>query len=386
MSETALAIRKKISPARASVVPGGSSLEALLRKTMPRDADEILSMDLLVSGVTLASAGKDEVLASLGAFDLVYPLTGEDDATGICALSSGLVAALIEAQMSGRVSATPAMERTPTRTDGVIAGEVVDRFMATAIETATEEGLLETLPMFGFERSRRVLNLRTVELTLDPQSYRTMKIDLSLGGGAKQGWLTFATPERRNSPGEVRGAGKPIHEHLRQIEAPMRAVLARISVSMERAKALKPGDILGVPLEALRDVQLTCGDDVLVATAHLGQLNGRRAVRLKGGEGMAEKAADVTPGILDPELLGGPMLDVAAIDTSSELLPDLPSGDLSDLPGTDFPDPTGGGLPDLPDIPGADLPDLPGSGLPDLPDAGELPDLPDLPGPPDLPP
>ncbi len=373
MSDGVTVLRRKLAPSRPSSVPGGSSVEAMLRKTMPRDADDLLSLDLAVISVQQGKRDKAGLLDDIQPTDLIYLMDGEDEARGICKISPSLLAGLTEIQMSGRVTSSDPPERVPTRTDGIVAGEIVDRWISTATDTSREENLTDALPIAGFQRANGVLDKRNTDLSIDPQTYRTMTIELSLGGGAKSGTLFFATPEPggSDSAGQSKAATQ-MRKHLPQIEAPLRAVLVRLPVGVGRVQRMAVGDLVEVPIESLQSVRLEGMDGRMIAMARLGQLNGMRAVRLAGEE--APRAA-----------LAAPAAEVAvnaAEGLSAELspVPDLP--DLPDIPPAD----EGTGLPELPDLPDLPAPGDEGhAGLPDLPELPDLPDLPDLPALPDLP-
>ena len=340
------ALRRKLAPSRAAAMPGGSSVDALLHKILPRVADGELSLDLAVGPVVLGVMDKAEVMQRLQPADLIYPLAGKATARGICTLTAGLLAGLIEVQMSGRVTrATPA-ERQPTRTDGIVAGDIVDAWMAASCAAAEDEGIAESLPIIGYSRASGILDRRNCDLSLDPQTYRTLLIDLTLGDQAKTGTLFFATPQHIGAPARTgETAAARMHRHLGGMAAPMTAILTRLSQPIERARNLAVGHVLKVPVSALVNVRLEAGGGKLIARARLGQLNGQKAVRLNLKTG-------------GPPVSGAPpvfMFDAG----KAAALPDLP-----DLPAPQSAE----SMPPL-----ADLPDLP-----ELPDLPALPDLPDL--------
>lgn len=354
MADTATLIRRKLLPARSANAPGGGSVAALLRKTMPRDADELLGLDLSVGSVALGEAEKTALIAGISPHDLVYPLEAEDGARGTCRVSPPLVAGLIEIQMSGRVSATEKPPRAPTRTDGILCGEIVDHWLETACRVAGEADLTASLPTAGFSRRSKVLDRRNAELWLEPVSFRTLSVDLTLDG-SKSGTLVFATPSPMQAalPGGKYAAG--MRRHLPDLRAEMRVVLARMPLSVSRARKLAVGDVIDVPLNSLRNVMLEGASGHLIAEGRLGQMGGRRAVRLVPPGG-TETAGDALP------------FDLPMADPEAGTPPGLPKIPAGAKPPNGLPE-----LPDLPEGAGA-LPDLP-----DLPDLPELPDLPNLP-------
>lgn len=364
-------LRRKLAPSRAPGARGAGAIETMLRKTMPRDADQVLSLDVLVAGVTMAVCDKTALLARLAPGDLIYRLQGDGEARGLCTLSPGLLAALIEVQMSGRVSAAKPAERAPTRTDGIVAGDMVDRWMASAVAAAADEDLGEVLTFGGYSRANGLLDRRNADLALDPGTYRTMAVDLSLGaGGEKTGTLFFAVPEHAGrAKSSDAGMAARLRGHLAAVDVPMRVVLARLPQPIGRIRALKPGDVIAVPMSALFAVRVEGLDGRLVDRGRLGQLNGHKAVRLSGASGQPRGK--------------GPR-DAAATDAldafreQGALPPPAAAAKLPKPAATGRASPAGGAsLPGLPDLPGVpDLPDLPPlAGFPDFPAPPDLPDL-----------
>ena len=366
----AAVLRKKIAPARGAV-PGGSSASAMLRKLMPRVADKVLALDVLVGDVSFGTLSKTDLLERLTEQDLVYQLEDDAEDRGVCVVSSGTLAALTEVQMSGRVSSKPAPDRATTKMDGIVAGDIVDRWMETARKAAEADEHSDTLPMMSFTRLNRVLTKRNADLVLDPVEFQTLRIELSLGGGAKTGSLFFAVPTFLPKSNDGTSAAR-VHKHLAGIEAPMVAILTRMPVQMSTVKNLAVGDVIEVPVSALGDVQLEGLGGQKIATARLGQLNGSKAVRLSFHENLSGKeGAESAEGLA---MLGGAGAGAAAAGPIALPEPDgAPSPEVepaADLP--ELPD-----LPDLPDMPAGDLPAL--DAAPDLADLPDLPDLPELP-------
>ena len=326
MNDKTSVLRRKLAPARQSAVPGGASVEALLRKLMPRDADRELRLDLMVGAVTIGTASRTAVADRMTPRDLAFLMKGPGEARGLCLMTPGLLAALTEVQMSGRVTRSEPPDRIPTRTDGIVVADMLDRWMRSAVEGAEEAGLAGILPFEGFLRMDGVQPRRNVVLALDPVEYRTLSVDLVLGDDAKSGTLFFATPVPRPAVSAAPSPGRMLG-HLPTIPAPMTAVLARLPHPYGRARRLGVGDVIPVPASALINVRLETRAGRLIATARLGQFNGQKAVRLLSA--------------------GGGVPSLPGVTTSRGGRPDRPglaaSTHLPDLP--DFPD-----LPELPPL------------------------------------
>ena len=89
-------------------------------------------MDVSLQAFAAAVKEKGELLEAITQYDLAFLMEAEDGARGLVILDASLVAGIIEVQVSGRVSSAPHRQRPPTRTDGLVVSEIVDRWLATA--------------------------------------------------------------------------------------------------------------------------------------------------------------------------------------------------------------------------------------------------------------
>jgi len=144
MSEALSVLRKKTAPAKAAV-PGGASVSAMFKKLMPRVADQAMALDVLVGEVKFGTSDKAAVLEHLADNDLVYLMEDDQETRAICVVTPGLLAALIEKQVSGRVSESEPPDRAATRTDGIVASDIIDRWISGA---ARWRRWMENLKMF----------------------------------------------------------------------------------------------------------------------------------------------------------------------------------------------------------------------------------------------
>ena len=309
---------------------------------------------------------KVDVIAALGPCDLTYAMKSDEGPPGLCSVSAGLLSGLIEVRVSGRVSNADTPDRVPTRTDGVVASDIVDRWVSTARAEARAQDIADRLPFRDYFRSDSLLGGRNAELALDPGEFRTLQIELNLSGGAKSGSLFFAIPAAR---AKNRGAEGNTAEEFRcaviQNEARLNVILARLPRSIAEVRRMAVGDVLEIPIETLRAVTVEGMDGTAVATGRLGQLGGQKAVRVEAPEIVPESDEAVL------EFLStavGPAADLA-----------IGANDLPEMPGATelscdavAPDASIGELPELPDLPAS-------------PDPAGLPDLPELPNPPDPP-
>jgi len=358
-------LKRRLAPPRPVRGVGDGAVEALLRVEVPRAADQLLAMQADVQAVTISTMEHSGVIAALGRHDLICMMTRDASDVGLLVVDISLLTALVEIQTLGQVTSVPAKERVPTRTDAVVVSDMLDKWMADIVRVAAEAGLAQDVPFSGFVRERGIMDLRAVELTLDPGKYRSMRITMALGGDAKIGVVTFFVPAvggatKASSDGTLGARLRPL---LMDAPAGMQAILTRFNHPLERVLALRVGDVLPINPHCLTQMQLEVTQDVPIAQGRLGQVNGFRAVRLTGVGGDDGKAA--TP-LFGTSLAGRGAGEPAEMLPANDAVAEL--GAITEVP--DMPDVSG--FPDIPDLP--DLPDI--GALPDLPDLPELPDFP----------
>lgn len=190
-------LRRKLAPTRPRKAPGQDVVQLLLANTMPRDADKLLGLEVAVMGVDAEVRPKAEVVAAIEEFDLVYLMKSEDGPQGVYCVSLGLLSAMAEMLMSGRVSVKEPAARAPTRTDGVVASDIVDRWIESARTEAKAQKVEERFPIGDYYRSTTLNGAKNAEPALDPIDYRTSTISLEVSGGARSGKIWFATPFKR---------------------------------------------------------------------------------------------------------------------------------------------------------------------------------------------
>lgn len=352
-------LKQKIRPSRSEGGDGaGRVMEELLRVSMPRDADDLLGLDVSVLSVSNGHSVKEDLIQKIETNDLCFLMTSSHSPPGLCQVDGVLVATLIEKQMAGRVSSGEATLRQATQIDAAIVSEMIERWLEGAETIADEAGRKHRFPFFSHQRVPQLFDARAMDLSLDPGTFDTTRITLSLDRGQRKGMLSLAVPLLDVAD---KVSAKQLNEKLSDARAMLRAELRPVQLALGRVRALAIGDVVDIPLSALRDVRMMpSGGGPPIAKASLGQINGQRAVRLLvGDEPPMEPGAEIQP------FLGGE--DSAMPAPGLMEPPEMPLDALPDIPE----------LPDLSTLGGEPEPALPD--LPDLPDLPELPDLPDLP-------
>lgn len=329
----------------------------------------------------------DGVLDLLEAGALTLLMDGPGGARGLLLADPQMVAALIEAQTTGRVTSVAPLERATTQVDAQLCSHVFDRWM-TEFEKGMEAAGISA-PVVGYRCGGHIEGERAIALALEDIDYRLYDLSFDLGDGARRGRLVLVYPYAAVTANGAGPANEGVAPHVMAARTEIRAVLCRIKEPYARLTGLAIGDLIEVPRASVGAVRLEVEGRRLVAKAKLGQMNGHKALRIlppedprQGPRPEVEGKKRAAPPS-EAQALAGSLMELPGMAQGRDL-PDLPSpqAGLPDLP------PHDGGLPELPSLEG-DLPDLPPleGGLPELlPFEGDLPDLPPLDGLPDLPP
>lgn len=401
-------LRRKAEAAREDREARVMSPRRALRRALCRAAELGLSLPLSVTGVEEASPDRDQLLAQIDEGGLLVLLDQADGPPGLIILDLQLLAALIEVQTLGQVFAKPAAARPVTRTDAAVAMPLIDGTLSGFAQLLADSA--EGGPLSGFHFGHWVKDLRTLAAQLPDGEYRLFRLSTGIGSGDRAGQMLLALPclppPEPAKPDPARPQNGGLRDEVLDAPARLDTILHRLEMSLDEVSALKPGDVLTLPLRALGEVRLHTGDRQIVASGVLGQLGGNRAVRLTGfglprlasAPAMVEPVAKLAQvDLADPGLIEqarprktpaapksapvpAPIAAPAVKRPAAEAAPQAPA------PHSPREDPTGteallselgladldGGLPSLPALGPLDGPD-PGSGsfMEDMPRPGQ---------------
>ncbi|WP_425102209.1 FliM/FliN family flagellar motor switch protein [Tropicibacter sp. S64] len=337
--------QKALAAQRAFEARGMSPAKAL-RRALSRTADVNWDLALVTQSVNIETLDQDGVVDGLNPAHMLILVDGPDGALGLVVMDREVVTALVEVQTIQQVTQMPVdPERVFTPTDAALMAPMIDGTMERFASNLGDHPLVPQIE--GFRFGAMLEDARSASLLLDAASYRAFRVEIDLALGRRRGMVSFILPER---PKPKRGAEEavamgpgPHEEVFSRVPARLDAILARLRLPLNKAQALKPGDLVPLPQDALDKVLLTAGKGRTVVTGRLGQLNGMRAVRLSmpvqagvvspGGKpaeqpegfGKAEKESAL------PALAGGfGGLDQSGSDADlTEDLPDLPAMDFA---------------------------------------------------------
>ncbi len=394
-------LRRKAQAGRQTHQARAMSVPKALRVAMAKSADSLFDMALSVIGATTRRCAAEGLEQEIDAGALLLLLDGPDRRVGAALLAPTVVGALIQQQTTGRVTPDTAVDqpRAMTATDAALVAPLIDALFSRAaplLETATDRALLGEY-RFG----SRAEGERLLLMALEAQNYEVVRLTLDVAAGARQGMLTLILPVldphdlaptgTAAAPGDqdrgpARSGEQPrsraaMSTVAMQLPTDLTAALCRIRLTVGKLGRLAPGDVLDLPADAFAQTCVTTSRGRVLSAGVLGQVDGKRAVRLVGLSGAARRGAAQGAGGMDlPDLGQGAAPATATATVAGRRLPqssglaagpaeDLETAlDLSGIPDLD--------LPDLPELPATDdiMPDMS-----DLPELDDLPSLDDLP-------
>ncbi len=119
-------------------------------------------------------------------------------------------------------------------------------------------------------------------MALPEGRYRALRMTLDLGAGGRQGLLLLMLrlPE---PPAAAVPAGEEatLAPRVLEAEAPLRAVLHRFPLPLAEAEGWQPGQVVPLPGVSVGSVRIEAPAGERIGTARLGQVAGRRAIRIE---------------------------------------------------------------------------------------------------------
>lgn len=301
MTET---LRRMARSVRAG--PVQATADGDLARAIATAAQKELDLDLrvtdcrteLVTAEGLADRGGDQPLMVL--------LKGAAGETGLALLDQGLFGALVAQRMTGRQPASPPPSRAPSRIDAEIAGDFLNRLLSEVESVPAPAG---GAAIRGYRFQGQLADARLIRFTLAPQAHLAILAGVTFSQSKRPGQLIIVWPAPKaaldppDRPDIGQGAWRSgLRAGVMQAKLPLHAVLTRIELPLDRVMHLKVGDDLTIAHSAIDTVLLNGPDGRPLARGRLGQVQGKRAVKLhqSGLPVPAHQTATVLPKETEP--------------------------------------------------------------------------------------
>lgn len=344
-----------------------------LRLALARVAKDMWGLAAVSQGIQMDLLDQETALSMLDANHLILVLSSPAGDVALVCISRAALTALIEVQTVGAVFDRPLDDRPFTTTDALMSWVYLDKVF-TAFQAGLDGSALAA-QLIGYRFEVRADDTRTAGLFLNAAQYRVMTATVDFGPGQRTGDIQFVLPlrdipdppARQRATGSADGAARDFDV----LPAVLQVVLCRLQLPLSQASALKPGQLLPLPADALNRAELVTVQGRMVSKGRLGQINGFRAIRLdlparpndlgdQTGPTLNPDVLTVSQSDMEPDIgmagdemannddmpsgMGDFAVDTAELDLSDAAsdIAEVPledSEDLSDLVGLeDFPD------------------------------------------------
>lgn len=274
MSDTAGILRSKMRlPA-----PGDAPPDRALCRAVVRAADGAGGLTVAISHVEEQDVFPDRLGDHLGEDALILGI--EDGATlcGALVIDPGLRDAVIEMATRGDVRSTPPGARAPTRTDAELVRPLAEQVLAERPDIGSGQ---------VWHSGDMIDTARALVLMLPDRQLRLTWMRLAIGEGGRTGALGLVHPvplavQPVSRPGAAAEA-ELLQAAVLAAPARLEAVLHRQELPLSDLRGLRAGQVLRLAGARLDAVQLEAPGGGGPIAGRLGQVAGRRALRIESG-------------------------------------------------------------------------------------------------------
>ena len=287
-AQATILARKIAAHARPAVTDDAAPVLARrLERAVRRAAMGFPALGLGVADISAAlSDPLDAVIDRVPDTGMVAVVEGGGGARGCLAISHGLIDALIEVQTTGRVEAATLPPRPVTEIDQALSRDFLDLVLAAFAGENGPPGAdpWPADPRFG----SRVTDPGQLSLLLPADRFHHVRADITFDGVDRSAQILLALPAcpvAHPDPGHGAGGADWAASLARVLSAaslPLEAVLFDCRLGFGAVARLKPGDVLPFAPDDLGRVRLVTASGHGVAVGRLGQIGGKRALRLSG--------------------------------------------------------------------------------------------------------
>lgn len=301
-----------------------------LRLATEKTADASFSLVLTVQTIERALVDHAGWIKMIPDGVLLLLLDGPDGAVGVMTLDAATLAALIEMQTVGQVSAKPLQARPLTRTDAAMVAPLVDGILHRMSQHLMDHP--DSYWACGYRYGAMIDDRRSLGMALAAPDFHVFRLPLDIADGIRSGEVMLALPQRaapvaQTDPDETGEVSVQLQQRV--LDAPVRldAILCRLSLPLSEVGRLAVGDVLALPKDVLQEIAIEGVGRQHVATARLGRVDGMRALRLT--------ASGQTPAASENGVAADPSpthSDAASSLAGRPPAPQMPAHDLDEAP------------------------------------------------------
>ena len=271
---------QKASVSRRATASSQVPLDKAVQRALSVTARDLWGLVLDVPQIDAKVVLHDACRQVLGDEKLYLTLIAPDKPQGYVVIDADLLACLVESQTIGRVTGAAPEKRDFTNTDAMLSGPFVEEVMQRA--TMYMDDAPDADIFGGYVVGARIDDARSVYLTMGEQAYQIVSAKVELSLGLRKGDITLLLPTA--PPATKSNDDKPQHmteEMLLDLNVALDAVLYRLKMPLHQLENLRKGDVLPLPKDAIRKVELTAQTYSVFGAGTLGKVEGARAFRIQ---------------------------------------------------------------------------------------------------------
>ena len=305
-------LRRMTSPQTDEVAQSPLTTSRAVRMAMRKAAHETLGLVVSVTEVEETVQPLDDMLAGLADELMMVALRRQSRDVGLIALDMQMRAAVVELQTAGQVSERAPDIRVATSTDKQMNDPLLQAFLqdlSLSVAGTEFEGWLD-----GLSHHDIVRDIRAAALLLEDRDYRILRMNVDLGVEGRAGSVVIALPLSSvvvppEAPIPAKVAWNPaFHQSVSIAPSVFDVELHRFRISLAEAEALQVGQVLPLPGCTVSSARLVALDGKVTLPAKLGQIGGKRAVRIE--QAPSETMADLAAIPADAPMQAAPPIDV----------------------------------------------------------------------------
>lgn len=264
--------------------------ERVFGRALRHAATPFAGLNLSLAGVVFTGDGDlAGMIEALPEHALVAVTEDDVGRRGLMALSHGMIDALIEVQTTGRVERGAMPPRPVTRIDAAMVRDFMDLTLAAFTREAGSVALRDWPDRMRF--GSVVQDRSAITLLLPDGGYHLLRADLGFGGTERRAEAMLVLPcdpalaarpdaEATAAPGAQAAWREGLTRSLGTAPLTLEAVLVRLTRPLGDVQGLKPGDLVPFAAGDAQNVRLEDGTGRAILAGRLGQISGKRAVRL----------------------------------------------------------------------------------------------------------